>query len=199
MKLDLEWYLERAVEIGNRGFIDEVNDLRWDLHCALKAHDPVRYNYAARQLNGHGATIALLPVPPQFPQENPQMGMFDSPVYLTGNENGFADVGDTFWLHNARIAGMVRISNQDKEQAKLLVSHERDSEQVVVYSAGAAIVNQVKRMDASDRAGMPMEVRLDQLPSRQGNPTNIMTPADQPAPTGARSGDGFGDNGNSDF
>lgn len=111
------------------------------------------------------------------------MGMFDAPVYLTGTDNGYVNAGDVFWLHNARIEGTVKINGNDRDQAKLLVSRERDGEQTVVFSAGAGIVNQVKRMDAADRSAMPVEVRLDQVPSTKGNPTNVMTPASEAAPT----------------
>lgn len=115
------------------------------------------------------------------------MGMFDSPAYLTGKE-GFVSPGDTFWIHNARYEGTVKIAGNDREQVKLQVSHERDSEKVIVYTAGAAIVNQVKRMDSADRAAMPLEVRLDQVPSNQGSPTNVLTPANEPEPSAAATG-----------
>lgn len=121
------------------------------------------------------------------------MGMFDSPKYLTGKEDGFVQPGDTFWLHNARIEGTVVIAKVEKPQAKLLVSREREGEQTVVYSAGAAIVNQIKRMDAGDRNKLPMEVRLDQIPSKQGSPANVLTPADQPPATGSVAATSGGD------
>lgn len=181
--IDLEWHLNRAIFTGNRRFIEHVSDLRWQLYSAMCKKDWQLYNMYARQLNSLGATIALHSVPPEFPKENQQMGMFDSPKYLTGDE-GYVDEGDIFWLHNARTQGMVRIQGTDKEQVKLLVSREREGEKTVVLTAGAAIVNQVKRMDADDRAKMPMEVRLDKIPSRQGSPTNILTPADEPPATG---------------
>lgn len=112
------------------------------------------------------------------------MSMFDKPVYLTGKE-GYVTAGDTFWLHNARLNGTVNMpGGKTVDQAKLLVSHERDGEQTVVYTAGAAIVNQIKRMDNSDRSALPMEVRLDTVPSKQGSDTNVITPADQPPPSG---------------
>lgn len=114
-------------------------------------------------------------------------GMFDKPQYLTGEE-GFVQAGDTFWLHNARLDGTVTINGTTRDQAKMLVSHERDGEKVVVMTSGAGIVNQVKRMGQSDRDAMPMEIRLDQVPSKQGNPTNVLTPASEPAPSGDSQG-----------
>ena len=113
------------------------------------------------------------------------MGMFDKPRYLTGREDGFVQVGDTFWLHNARMDGNANVGGESRPQAKLLVSHDRDGEKVAVYTSGRAICNQVMRMDASDRAAMPVEVRLDALPATQPghNPTNVLTPADQPEAT----------------
>lgn len=117
------------------------------------------------------------------------MGMFDKPVYLTGDE-GFVSAGETFWLHNARIETG---SSKFGDQAKLQVSHDRDGEKLVVYTSGKGVVNQVKRMDGADRARMPMELRLDQVPSKEGSPTNVLTPADQPSPTGTAG------NGESDF
>lgn len=110
------------------------------------------------------------------------MGMFDKPQYLTGDD-GFVSAGDIFWLHNARIDGQVTINGVGKDQAKLLVSHEIDSERVAVFSSGAGIVNQVKRMESADRARMPFEVRLDQVPSKQGSPTYVLSPAADPAPS----------------
>ena len=113
------------------------------------------------------------------------MGMFDKPQYLTGKENAFAQPGDTFWLHNARIDGTANVAGQQREQAKLLVSYERDGERVAVYTSGTGIVGQVKRMDQSDRAQMPIQVRLDQVPSDKSNPTNVLTPAEQAPPSTA--------------
>lgn len=111
------------------------------------------------------------------------MGMFDKPEFLTG-DNGFVEPGDTFWLHNARIDGERQTANGPKKNVKLLVSRERDGDKSIVFTTGAGIAGQVSRMDGSDRAAMPMEVRLDQVPSKQGKPTNVMTPADQPEPAG---------------
>lgn len=114
------------------------------------------------------------------------MGMFDKPQYLTG-DNGFASAGDTFWLHNARIDGSTVVGGAQRDNVKLLVSREREGEKVIVYTSGAGIANQVKRMDAEDRSALPREVRLDQIPPRQAghNPTNVLTPVELPAPTGA--------------
>ena len=112
------------------------------------------------------------------------MGMFDKPQYLTGkNGEGFAQAGDTFWLHAAKIDGEVKVGDKTLPQAKLRVSKARSEETVDVYSAGAAIVNQVRRLDETDRASFPIEVRLDQLPSKQGSPMNVLTPANQDPPT----------------
>lgn len=116
------------------------------------------------------------------------MGMFDKPQYLTGDE-GFVQPGDTFWIHQARMDGTVSVGGQQRDQAKLQVSHERDSEKVVVWTSGTGIVNQIRRMDQADRSALPMEVRLDQIPSGKGNPTNVLTPADQPERTGGEVGD----------
>lgn len=111
------------------------------------------------------------------------MGMFDKPQYLTG-DNGAFNTGDTFWLHNARVDGTVQINGEPRDQCKLLVSRERDGETFAVYSSGRGIVNQVRRMDASDRNAMPLEVRLDEAPAKVAgrNPTNVLTPANAPAP-----------------
>ena len=117
------------------------------------------------------------------------MGMFDKPKYLTGDE-GFADAGDVIWLHNAKLDGTTTVNGSQRDQVKLLVSRERDGEKTAVYTSGVGIVNQIKRMDASDRAAFPMEVRLDQIPSGKGNPTNVLTPASEDAPVGASAGGG---------
>ncbi len=109
------------------------------------------------------------------------MGMFDKPQYLTGkNGEGFVEPGDTFWLHAAKLEGSATISGETRPQAKLKVSRTKDSEQVILLTSGKAIVGQVGRMDASDRAAMPMELRLDSVPSGRGNPTHVLTPADAP-------------------
>lgn len=106
------------------------------------------------------------------------MGMFDKPKYLTGDE-GYVSEGDIFWLHNAKIEGSVTINGQNRPQAKLLVSRERDGERIAVFSSGAGIAGQVLRMDANDRSKFPIEVRLDGIPTGKGNPAHVMTPADQ--------------------
>lgn len=110
------------------------------------------------------------------------MGMFDKPRYLTG-DSGFVEPGETFYLHNARIEGEVAIGKDVRPQAKLLVSKTEEGPKEVVFTSGSGITGQIKRMDASDRANMPMHVRLDQVPSNHGNPTNVITPADQEPPT----------------
>jgi hypothetical protein len=110
------------------------------------------------------------------------MGMFDKPQYLTGDQ-GYAQPGDTFFIHNARIDGTVNVGGQQREQAKLAVSREKDGPSEIVYTSGTGIVAQIRRMDSQDRAGFPLHVRLDQIPSQKGNPTNVLTPADQPEPT----------------
>lgn len=114
------------------------------------------------------------------------MGMFDKPQYLTGREGAYVEPGETFWLHNARIDGQTTVNGRTMDQAKLKVSKTRNGEQSVIFTSGAGVVGQVRRMDDGDRASMPFEVRLDQIPSQKGNPTNVLTPADQPiasAPT----------------
>jgi hypothetical protein len=112
------------------------------------------------------------------------MGMFDKPQFLTGGENGLFEAGDTFWLHNARLDGEVVINGEKRTQAKLLVSRTRDSEQISVRSAGRGVVRQVSDIDQKDRSAMPIEIRLDAIPSGKGSPTIVMTPASQP-PAGA--------------
>jgi hypothetical protein len=107
--------------------------------------------------------------------------MFDKPKYLTGEE-GFVQAGDTFWLHNARLDGTVTVNGSEKPQVKLLVSRTKDENPEMVFTSGAGIVNQVSRMDGEDRQHLPMEVRLDQVPSKQGSPTNVLTPAGTPPP-----------------
>jgi hypothetical protein len=120
------------------------------------------------------------------------MGMFDKPEYLTGKDGkGYVQTGDTFWLHNARIDGVSTVGGQSRPKAKLLVSHTRDGDKSVVFTSGAGIVNMVSRMDSEDRKAFPVEVRLDSLPPTApgNNPTNILTPADQPEPDGFVGGD----------
>lgn len=110
------------------------------------------------------------------------MGMFDAPQYLTGDK-GFVDVGETFWLHNAKIEGAVNVNGNQRPQAKLLVSTTKDGQRVTVFSSGAGITGQILRMEAEDRAKFPIEVRLDAVPTGKGNPAHVMTPADQPERT----------------
>lgn len=109
------------------------------------------------------------------------MGMFDKPKYLTGDD-GWASPGQTFWLHNARLDGTTNVNGTPRDQAKLLVSESLDSPRETVYTSGAGIVNQIRRMSREDVAAFPIEVRLDQIPSQKGNPTNVLTPASEPEP-----------------
>jgi hypothetical protein len=112
------------------------------------------------------------------------MGMFDKPKYLTGKQGeGFVQAGETFWLHRAKLDGTVTVAGETREQAKLEVSREKDGEHEIVFTSGMGIIGQIRRMDDSDRAQMPMELRLDQLPSTKGNPTNVLTPAAAPPAT----------------
>lgn len=185
MAYKLDSNLERARRVGDYKYIQRVTDLRLALYSYFQQYDWVNYNEIAHELNKYGAEIPDHKVLPEFPKENTQMGMFDTPMYLTGKEDAFVQAGETFWLHNARTNGMVNIGGTMKEQVKLLVSHNREDKPVVVFSAGAAIVRQVNSMDQGDRARLPMEVRLDQIPSKQGSPTNVITPADQPPPEGS--------------
>lgn len=115
------------------------------------------------------------------------MGMFDKPQYLTGKNpgDGYVDPGDVFWIHQARLDGTANVAGTTRDQAKLKVSKERDGEQTIVFTSGTGIVGQIRRMDASDRQAMPLEVRLDQVPSGKGNPTNVLTPAAQEPPSRA--------------
>jgi hypothetical protein len=114
--------------------------------------------------------------------------MFDKPQYLTGDD-GFAVAGQKFYLHAAKLDGTVTIGNTSREQVKLRVSNTATDEPVVVFTAGAGIVGQVKRMTQEDLAAMPIEVRLDQVPSKHSSPTYVLTPASQPEPTTAAEGD----------
>lgn len=115
------------------------------------------------------------------------MGMFEKPVYLTGKEEGYVQPGDVFWLHACKIDGQTSVGGTPRDQAKLRVSLTKEGATTDVFSGGAGIVNQVKRMTQEDRAAFPIEVRLDQVPSKHASPTFVLTPADQPAPSG-----GFG-------
>lgn len=119
------------------------------------------------------------------------MGMFDKPQYLTSNKSyeGYVQTGEKFWLHRARIEGTTTINGKVLDQAKMLVSHDRDGKQEVVFTSGMGITSQVKRMDADDMAAMPMELRIDEVPSKSGNATKIMTPADQLPPEAAADDD----------
>lgn len=107
------------------------------------------------------------------------MGMFDKRRFLTGDD-GYVEAGDTFWLHNAKIDGTTEINGRERKVAKLLVSRTRDGEQATVFTSGAGITRQVGDMDAGDRAALPMEVRLDEIPSDKGNPTKVLNPATEP-------------------
>lgn len=110
------------------------------------------------------------------------MGMFDKPKFLTGTEEGYAEPGDTFWLHNARIDGTTSVGGETRPQVKLQVSRTKDGDKEIVYTSGRGITAQVQRMDAEDRAAFPMEVRLDQIaPKVVGNkPTYVLTPSNLP-------------------
>ena len=123
------------------------------------------------------------------------MGMHDKPKYLTGKgSEAYVQVGEEFFLHNARIDGTVKINGEDRPQAKLLVSRIPDGEKEVVFTSGAGIVGQIQRIDAEDMADMKnggMHVRLDAIPSQRGNPTHVLTPAN--LPPAQRSGTDFGD------
>lgn len=186
-RTDLDFQLARARDRGDHVFIGTVAELRWTLFNASQHGNWYTYNEAARQLNEHGATIPLIVIPREDPV---QMGMFDKPQFLTGKDNGFVQPGDTFWLHNAKVDGTTNVGGNQREQVKLRVSHERDGEKIDVWTSGMGIVNQIKRMDNSDRASMPFEVRLDEIPSTKGNPTRVLTPADQDPPSGNASGNG---------
>lgn len=115
------------------------------------------------------------------------MGMFDKPKYLTGDE-GYVQTGDTFWLHQAKIDGTVTQDGKTRPQAKLQVSRTKDGEKTIVFSGGTGITGQILRMDATDRANFPIEVRLDAIPTGKGNPAHVMTPADQEPRTASGSG-----------
>lgn len=116
------------------------------------------------------------------------MGMFEAPKYLTGpTDEAFAQPGDVFWLHNARLDGTVNINGKERDQAKLQVSRTIDGERESVYTAGAGIVNQVRRMTPNDRAALPLEVRLDQVPSKHQTPTNVLSPSSAAVPDRAPS------------
>jgi len=114
------------------------------------------------------------------------MGMFDAPKYLTGGKEPFVSVGDVFWLHAARMDGTTNLNGKVQDQVKLLVSHDRNGEKEAVWTSGIGIVNQIRRMDATDQANFPMEIRLDEVPSKSNpnNPTRVLTPANQAPPSG---------------
>src|SRR5947209_962545 len=109
---DLNWQLRQAVIRGDAQFTTHIADLRWELNIAAQAKDWEYYNDIARQLNEHGASIALQVVPIQ---EIEQMSMFDKPQFLTGKENPFVQPGDSFWLHNARIDGTANTQNGPRD------------------------------------------------------------------------------------
>jgi hypothetical protein len=120
------------------------------------------------------------------------MGMFDKPQFLTGKDGtGYVEAGDTFWLHKARPAGTVQLGGEPRPQVKLKVSRTLDGDTDIVYTAGRAIVNQIERMDESDMAAMPIEVRLDEIPAKVSgrNPTNVLTPASSPTPASVAADD----------
>ena len=48
----------------------------------------------------------------------------------------------------------------------------------IVFTSGMGIVNQIKRMNAADRAALPMHVMLSQVPSGKGNPTHVLEPVE---------------------
>lgn len=119
-----------------------------------------------------------------------QMGMFDKPQYLTGKgDGGYVQSGDTFWLFNARMDGSRTVGGTERATCKLQVSRTVDGPREIVYSSGAGIVNQVARMERTD---LPMEVRLDTIPSKTpgNNGTHVLTPATEPEPDVA-GGNGF--------
>lgn len=118
--------------------------------------------------------------------------MHDKPKYLTGKD-GFVDVGEEFFLHNARLDGTVKVRGEERPQAKLLVSRVPDGDREVVFTSGAGIVGQIQRMDGDDRRIMAdggMHLRLDEVPSREGNPTRVLTPANEPPASDAGFGGG---------
>lgn len=152
------------VSVSKRGFIYRHNIPATQKQCS------------ATGLTIDGAKDYLERTPQSSIHEEQKMGMFDKPEYLTG-DSGYAQPGQTFWLHAARLDGTVTVQGKEREQVKLQVSRDRDGERSIVFASGTGIVGQIRRMDEKDRAAMPMEVRLDQVPSKQGNPTNVLTPA----------------------
>lgn len=109
------------------------------------------------------------------------MGILSGKTYLTG-ENGVLTPGDKFTLHNAKIAGTIRIGNEDREEAKLLISID-GGEQQVVFTSGAAIVNQVKQIDAADAQAMRnggLELMLGTKATNKGNPMYLFVDPNGP-------------------
>src|SRR5215831_4420720 len=113
-RVDLDWQLREATHRGNRSFIDSIAQLRWRLMQAAVARDWQEYNMAAGALNNHGASIPLITIPKG---ESLQMGMFDKPQFLTG-QNGLVSPGDVFWLHNAKADGTSNTPSGPREQVK---------------------------------------------------------------------------------
>lgn len=101
------------------------------------------------------------------------MSMFDEKRYLTG-KNGIVSEGDTFHLHGAAISGEVRKPDGSGTipEASLTVSRSGTEEPITVFTTGAAIVGQIKRMDNADRNAMEraggMPVRLGTLEAKPG-------------------------------
>ena len=106
------------------------------------------------------------------------MGMFDAPRYLTGGDNPYVTQGGKFWLHGAEPGGMSNLNGKEREQVKLTVSRSVEGDQEIVFTSGMGIVNQIKRMNAADRAALPMHVMLSQVPSGKGNPTHVLEPVE---------------------
>lgn len=113
------------------------------------------------------------------------MGMHDKPKFLTGRD-GWINVGEEFFLHNAKLAGTSRVNGQDRPTAKLLVSRTPDGKREIVFTSGAGIVRQIREVDQDDYRTMQnggMHLRLDERASREGNPVKVLTPASDPPPS----------------
>jgi hypothetical protein len=113
------------------------------------------------------------------------MGMFSEKRYLTGSgeKPGFTVPGEAFWLHDAKLVGMVTTPNGAKLEAKLLVSRTGNAgEAEAVFTTGAAITGQIERMSPDDRGNFPTKVKIDLLDTGKGNPANVLVPADDDSP-----------------
>ena len=63
-RTNLDWHIRQAQTHGNRGALDSIANLRWELFDAAQRREWERYNEAAKALNEqYGATVPLVPIP----------------------------------------------------------------------------------------------------------------------------------------